>query len=89
MILYVIENSSRDSLKVGVAENPYERLLQLQTGNPEKLKIIATFEYENREKALKIEKTIHKALGNSRVEGEWFKNITVKQIQRVILSTRI
>lgn len=89
MNIYVIQTSDKKYLKVGVAGCCLSRLKQLQTGNPQKLLIITTYEYESSEQAFKMEKIIHKKLKSKRLTGEWFNNVTPRDIERIILANRI
>ena len=55
--------------KIGIANNPKERIYQLQTGNSDQLKIIETYESEN---ASAIEFALHAQYSHTRKVGEWF-----------------
>ncbi len=65
--LYIIQSDLTGMIKIGRSKYPKKRLKQLQTGNPNKLKIIATFDNEGWK-----EKILHERLKNFRLEGEWF-----------------
>ena len=65
--LYIIQSDVTGMIKVGRSKNPSKRLKQLQTGNPNKLKLIAFFKGEGWK-----EKLIHEELKYWRKEGEWF-----------------
>ena len=65
--LYIIQSDVTGMIKVGRSKNPLKRLKQLQTGNPNKLKLIASFKGEGWK-----EKSIHERLDRYRLEGEWF-----------------
>lgn len=65
--LYIIQSNNNGLIKIGRSKNPQKRLKQLQTGNPNKLKLIYTFEGEGWR-----EKIIHERLSYYRLEGEWF-----------------
>ena len=41
--LYIIQSDVTGMIKIGRSKNPQKRLKQLQTGNPNKLKLIAEF----------------------------------------------
>lgn len=65
--LYVIQSDNTGMIKIGRSINPEKRLKQLQTGNPNRLKLIASF------KGLGWrEKLLHERLKNWSAEGEWF-----------------
>ena len=73
--IYIISNGN--SYKVGISNNPEKRLLQLQTGNHNKLKIEKTYEVDKK-KIFKIEKEIHNFLQKKyQKRGEWFSNATL------------
>ena len=65
--LYIIQSDVTGMIKVGRSKDPQKRLKQLQTGNPNKLKLIASFKGEGWK-----EKTLHERLRRYRLEGEWF-----------------
>tara|TARA_B100000085_G_C18500857_1_gene495419 strand:- start:895 stop:1200 length:306 start_codon:yes stop_codon:yes gene_type:complete len=65
--LYIIQSDVTGMIKIGRSKNPRKRLKQLQTGNPNKLKLIAAFEGQGWR-----EKIIHERLSRYRLEGEWF-----------------
>ena len=41
--LYIIQSDFTGMIKIGRSKDPNKRLKQLQTGNPNKLKLIASF----------------------------------------------
>ena len=88
MNIYVIETKDKAYLKVGVAGCVASRLKQLQTGNPQELSVVSTYEYETSEQAFKMEKIIHKKLKSKRITGEWFTNVLPSDIERIIISNR-
>jgi hypothetical protein len=55
--------------KIGIAKHPKKRISQLQTGNSDKLKLIAEYESEN---ASKIEVGLHNRFSYTQQMGEWF-----------------
>jgi hypothetical protein len=65
--LYFIQSDVTGMIKVGRSKNPGKRLKQLQTGNPNRLKLIACFENYGWK-----EKLIHKRLSSWSEKGEWF-----------------
>ena len=64
---------SRPYVKVGMANNPQERIDTLQTGNPHELRMLACIPCKDRNEAKHLESFMHKKLCASRVRGEWFK----------------
>ena len=67
--IYLIQSLDNGFYKIGIAKNPKKRIKQLQTGNPETLKLIKTFESEY---ASIIEKTLHRRFSVYKLSGEWF-----------------
>lgn len=71
--IYVIgSNFNKSRCKIGISDNPKERLKQLQTGNAERLQIYYTEKIDSRRKAELIEQKIHKQLSIQKLTGEWF-----------------
>ncbi len=66
-MLYFIGDGER--IKIGIAENPFERLKQLQTGNPLKLKMLLAIHLQNDGD---IEQLLHDKLTSYHAHGEWF-----------------
>jgi hypothetical protein len=65
--LYFIQSDITGMIKIGRSKDPVKRLKQLQTGNANKLKLIASF------KGLGWrEKIIHEELSRWSKKGEWF-----------------
>jgi hypothetical protein len=61
-------------VKIGFTSDPniYNRVRQLQTGNPRPLSIVEIHEFENQEMAKSIERLCHWNLKNQGLTGEWF-----------------
>jgi len=55
-------------VKIGYSCNPHDRLKELQTGNPHKLKLIATIPG-----LYNTEKELHSVFSPFKMEGEWFR----------------
>lgn len=73
--IYVItEGLEPRSCKIGITmgRDAHGRAAALQCGNPRLLEVAFTFIVEDRERALKIERRVHRALRHHRVMGEWF-----------------
>lgn len=66
---YVIGASRDGPLKVGVALKPWERLVILQTGHPERLQC---FWMDPTPRGDRVERIAHQILAPSRMTGEWF-----------------
>lgn len=67
--LYFIQSEKTGMIKIGRSKNPEKRLKQLQTGSPNKLKLIAVFKDKGPE-----ERGLHERLRCFKVRqnGEWF-----------------
>lgn len=63
--------------KIGISLNPEKRISQLQTGNPDQLKLIDKYKSDIAER---IEKTIHRQYSYLKKEGEWF-DLNIDDIQ--------
>lgn len=67
--IYLIACEQPLSVKIGfTTKHPRARLKQLQTGNPNKLKLIGWFPG-----SLQAEREIHESMAEFRLQGEWFK----------------
>jgi hypothetical protein len=67
--IYLIACEHPLSVKIGfTTKHPRARLKQLQTGNPNKLKLIGWFPG-----SLQTERDIHDSMAEFRLHGEWFK----------------
>jgi len=64
------ENAPTAPIKIGVTtrDGLHARLSSLQTGNPNKLKILATMRGDVRDEA-----RLHESFKHARVSGEWFR----------------
>lgn len=71
VLLYLIEESDGDCVKIGISDNPKARLSELQTGNPNNLLLRQTWEIKH-DKPMFVEKQVHGTLKKFRVRGEWF-----------------
>ena len=60
-------NSSFSVVKIGISKNPWARLKEFQTGNANKLELVAKFRSD-----IVSDAEIHEILGKFRVAGEWF-----------------
>ena len=69
-MLYLIENTTNSQIKIGISKNPKRRLKNLQTGNGDRLKLIAQFDVPNDRH---FEKRLHRAFWQFRKHGEWFE----------------
>lgn len=75
--LYFIESPSFGAVKVGFSADPKRRFSQLQSGNPDTLKLLATMKCK-----ASVERVAHEVLGSSRIRGEWFNADGVYELLR-------
>jgi len=61
-------------IKIGVSKDPDYRLKRLQTGNPNKLEVIAAIPFDIEKDAYTMERSLHWIAENKyqRLIGEWF-----------------
>ena len=81
--IYVIAGEDKSRVKIGISDNPAERVNQLQTGNAENLELYFSEEVDTRRKAELLERKIHDTLRVQRVKGEWFSIDIDTAIQEV------
>lgn len=78
---YLIAAGETGKVKIGKSRDPWERLAQLQTGNPEPLRFIAIMEGE----------AFHSLFADVRLEGEWFEGIgqsnLVRKLENITLKS--
>jgi hypothetical protein len=67
MPVYMIRAEGGD-MKIGTAKDPLARMRQMQTGMPQKLRIVRVLEGSRAE-----EQGLHKRFAEYRLTGEWFK----------------
>lgn len=79
MYLYIIGHEADEGcgcihgpVKVGIANDPADRLKALQTGNPKKLRLLLSMFTTNQEMALLSERRVHEFMADYRMAGEWF-----------------
>lgn len=65
--LYFIQAGEEGPIKIGIAANVTKRLDMLQTGNPEKLRIVGLLECHD-----SLEKVLHGRFRDGHIRGEWF-----------------
>lgn len=70
MNVYIIE--CNEHYKIGLANDPKKRIVELQVGNPEALKLRWKVKYQTRRVAQKVEKEMHVKFKEFRKRGEWF-----------------
>jgi hypothetical protein len=79
--LYIIQAECGGPIKVGIAQSPEARVVELQTGNPYPLRVIAQFD-----ESANLEKVIHRQFADFRLSGEWFHESALNHIIKSIQS---
>lgn len=69
---YVYFVSDQQFVKIGVAENPKDRLGGIQTGNPRECSLLYLIPLDSKSSALSLESFLHEAYARYRMQGEWF-----------------
>jgi predicted GIY-YIG superfamily endonuclease len=81
--LYILF-SSDEFCKIGISNNPEQRLSDIQGHNHHVLTLCAVIGFDNEESALNAERRIHGFYNNERVHGEWFEievvSISINQL---------
>lgn len=70
LFLYAIREQESGRIKLGISRNPGERLSQLQTGNSQRLELVAV---SNAGRGFTDEQSLHQAASRYRIRGEWFQ----------------
>ena len=70
--VYIIRAVKSQRVKIGVAQCPNRRMLNLQTTNGDHLTIVALIQCGNRPEAFRLEKNLHRQFAGVRVWGEVF-----------------
>ena len=74
--IYIIRDIiNKNFYKIGISKEPQKRIFNLQTGNPNKLKLIFELIVNKNINSRDVEKVIHTYLKeqNMLISGEWFK----------------
>lgn len=80
--IYVIEDLDSGRIKIGRSKDPSSRLKQIQTGNPNTLKLGMVKE---RAYSSKFESWLHREFSANRLNGEWFSGITSADVSRRLM----
>lgn len=70
--VYFIQGHLSKRVKIGSTNDPHSRLKTLQTGSPEKLRLIGTIPCCNSSEARSREQELHTTFKRVGVHGEWF-----------------
>lgn len=69
--------------KIGVSNDPERRLKAVQTGNPN---VVTLEHYEERDDPHLVENYLHTKFQKNRVKGEWFKDVSLRDIRVALLT---
>ena len=78
--LYVIQAVNGGPVKIGMSRNPDNRVEELQPGSPFPLQVIRVYPHQGR-----YERSVHKALSQWRLHGEWFEEDVVEHIEDIMV----
>jgi predicted GIY-YIG superfamily endonuclease len=67
--IYLMQSLENSYYKIGVSKSPNLRIKQLNTGNPELIKLIEVYQSNI---AYEIEKVLHRRYSHARKNNEWF-----------------
>lgn len=77
--LYLFENSNNLN-KIGISNNPTRRKRQIELASGTKVSIIKCWETLDAN-ALEVEQYLHRLFSRRRFEGEWFNNISIRDVE--------
>ena len=90
-MIYYLQSGLKGPIKIGYSENPPKRKSHLQTGNPERLRLIFSTAGNKY-----FEKKIHERFDHLRIrrDGEWFRPAAdllefMDKMQRIIANSSI
>ncbi len=74
-LIYIMRNGNTNLYKIGISQHCNKRKKQLQTGNPNEIKLLYRCYIDPEIKAVNVETTIHQYLkeNNKWIRGEWFR----------------
>lgn len=78
--LYFIQRGF-GSIKIGVSDDPDARCADLQTGNSQRLRVIAKFPMGSRTAAFALEKELHERFAHLCLSGEWFRHRVLREMK--------
>jgi len=71
-VYFITYAREENPVKIGITKDMQRRLGELQTGNPNLLKIGYHYELQDEQYALKLETMLHKRYAIRQLQGEWF-----------------
>lgn len=78
-VLYLMENSNNLN-KIGISNNPTRRKRQIELASGTRVRIMKCWRTLDAT-ALEVEQYLHIRFARKRLQGEWFTNITIKDIE--------
>jgi len=86
MYIYVLRKKANSNapIKIGKAKDPVKRLKGLQTGNPEKLRIIHLVKCRSEMHSRSIEQELHSRLKKYKMTGEWYKSGALGKFREIL-----
>jgi prepilin-type processing-associated H-X9-DG protein len=72
-------NSERAERKIGIARDPKKRVVELSTGHPYPLQVLASHEAPSKQAARNLEQHLHRHFKSRKIHGEWFKDVTTEE----------
>ena len=79
-LIYAVTDNIIAQWKIGVSKHPEKRFKELQTANPNIVRIEALFEVKKRDVAYKLEALLKKYLKPFKINGEWIEFIALNSI---------
>ena len=83
-LIYIMRNENTNQYKIGISQNSHKRKQQLQTGNPNEIKLIYLCKIDPGIKAIDVETIIHRYLKvkHKWIRGEWF-SLTENEVFKI------
>ncbi len=75
-------------VKIGFTNDLKKRLKAIQTGNPQKVEIFYSEQFDSKKDMMEAERILHKTLSHKRLKGEWF-DISPKDAKLELIHIRM
>ena len=89
IIGHVIDGIETGPVKIGIADNPWSRVVELQTGNHWELRVVHAFLSPSRLTARTIERACHVRFKDAHLRGEWFDLEPIEAMSRMCACIRL
>lgn len=85
--LYLIKviDSDKVFFKIGITNKIEKRIKSIKTGNHRKTELVFTEKVPEGVKVTDLENWLHSVFGENREEGEWFSDLTERDIRKKII----